>query len=431
VSARPSDETRAAVEDRTQTWLEASFLDSMRALRGREAVVYDRHGQPRTMTPYHFQEVFRKLKIFRWLEQQRFESFLDVGSGFDIYPKFVADRYDVPAYFSDLTHRMNLPYGGTLLGRLDRAVTLNLASLPFADGAFDVVLASEVLEHLVRPIEAIAELLRITRKYLVITSLEALSPSSRERRRAHRRVDVRVPHVERNFLLIEEFEAIFRPVFHHENLFYDRTLPASAFAPEGERAAAYCAIGTVAAFEHALVGALAVDNHRPGAMGIIVVKPMPGTTLTPPRPADDPSLARWLVEHTAWAERTWLEVLRLHDGPADFARADRPVDAALLARLRCPDCRAPLASAEEGVACHGCGARFRSEYGVPILYPTRPRDPAMAEAEALDRVCGGDVARRHVVERLVHRLRRNERPPGLLRRLAWRVEDRVGRFRSG
>ena len=422
--ARTGDDTRAEVEGRTRGWLEDSYARSMRDLRGREAVVYDPVGEPCAMTRFHFQEVFRKLKIFRWLEQQPFESFLDLGSGIDVYPKLVAARYGVPAYYSDFTHQMNLPYAGPAFGKLDHAVTLNVASLPFDDDAFDVVLASEVLEHLVRPVEAIAELLRVTRKYLVMTSLEALAANPRERRRSHRRVDVRVPHVERNFFLLDEFEAIFGE-FHHENLLFDGTLPASAFATDAEQATTYGALDTTTKFADALVRGIAVTDHRPGAMGILLVKTKPGASLTPPRPENDPPLARWLIERAAWAERTGLEMLRLHPGPEDFARRDRPIDPELLALLRCPDCRAPLAGAPDGVRCAACGARFAAEFGVPILYPTGARGPGAREPELLARLCRDDAGRRRVVRRLMRRLRRNERPPGPLRRLAWRLEDHL------
>jgi SAM-dependent methyltransferase len=419
-------DSREAVEDRTRRWLGASFERSKQALRGRDHVVYDASGEPRAMTRFAFQEVLRKLKIFRWLDRLEFESFVDVGSGFDIYPKLVSDRYGVPGFFSDLTHVLNLPEGGATLGRLDHAVTLNLARLPFADGAFDVVLASEVLEHLVRPIEAIAELFRITRRYLIMTSLEALAVDGWRRFLSNHRVDVRVPHVERNFLLLREFEAVFGLDLHHENLIYDGGLPASAFASEAQQAASYGALDGVAALEAALVTALAVDDHRPGAMGILLVKAMPGAPAPRSRPDDVRPLARWLIERTAWAERTALEMLRRHDGPGDYARFDRPVAAGLVERLCCPDCRASLVAVPAGVACRACGTDFLAEYGVPILYPQRPHDPAIAAAEALRRLCGDDAARRRVVRRLMRRLRRNERPPGRLRQWAWRAEERLG-----
>src|SRR5262249_20718263 len=157
-------------------------------------------------------------------------------------------------------HSMNLPYGGAEFGRLDSAVTLNLTSLPFQDGAFDAVLSSEVLEHLVRPVEAISELMRITRRVLVMTSLEALAVNPWERFLSHWRVDVRVPHVERNFLLLDEIEAIFGSGLLHENLLYDLNLPASAFDAPEKQDAAYAALQDVPSLVDALVKAVRIDR---------------------------------------------------------------------------------------------------------------------------------------------------------------------------
>lgn len=88
-------------------------------------------------------------------------------------------------------HELNLPHAGERVGKLDHAVTLDLRRLPFRDGAFDVVLASEVLEHLVRPVEAIAELVRVARRAVIMTSLEALAPGRVRRFLSHVAVDVR------------------------------------------------------------------------------------------------------------------------------------------------------------------------------------------------------------------------------------------------
>lgn len=46
---------------------------------------------------------------------------------------------------------------------LDARVIDDAADLPFADGAFDLVLCAEVLEHLVHPLEAVAEIRRVLR----------------------------------------------------------------------------------------------------------------------------------------------------------------------------------------------------------------------------------------------------------------------------
>jgi len=420
---------REAVEERTRTWLDAAYLRGVVAMRAR-VPIFAADGRPQRMTPYDFQELQRKLLIFRWFDRFRFGSFLDVGSGFDVVPQLVSRRYGTPAYYADLVHSMNLPYGGDALGRLDHAVTLNVARLPFADGAFDLVLASEVLEHLVRPVEAIAELLRVTRRYLVMTSLEALSPSCWRRVLSHHRVDVRIPHVERNFFVLDEFAAIFGAGFHHENLFFSPNLPASALASVAEQDAAYGRLTDPVALEDALYDAVAVRNHRPGAMGIVLVKAKPGAEVAAAEPERE--LARWLMGEKARLERTWARLLAEIDaGTATFAARDRPVAPDLLARLRCPDCRGPVRAGGDGVECECCAAHFPAEYGVPLLYPTRPPDEREATVEAVARLCGEDRRRRRIVGRIARRLRRNERPPGRLRRALWRFGRAAGRPPSG
>ena len=189
----PAAQSKDAVEERTRHWLEANYLNAVAHLPDTSERVFDVDGRPQHLTSYVFQEVHRKLKIFRWLDRFEFESFIDMGAGFDRYPNLVRERYGARTYFADFAHSMNLPYGGREDGRLDHAITLDIARLPFPDDSFDVVLSSEVLEHLVRPIEAIGELLRVSRKYLIMTSLEALSVSRWQRLLSHLRVDVRQP----------------------------------------------------------------------------------------------------------------------------------------------------------------------------------------------------------------------------------------------
>jgi hypothetical protein len=53
-------------------------------------------------------------------------------------------------------------------------------------------------------------------------------------------------------------------------------------------------------------------------------------------------------------------------------------------------------------------------------------DEAAVRAEAVQRLCGSDATRAAAVRRLAARLRRNERPPGTLKRAAWRVEHVLG-----
>ena len=423
--AMPSEaHSRNAVEERTRHWLEGNYLAAIANLHDPSHGVFDPHGRPQNLTAYAFQEVQRKLKIFRWLDRFDFDSFIDVGSGFDQYPNLVRDRYGACAYFSDFAHSMNLPYGGREHGKLDHAITLNIARLPFADDSFDAVLASEVLEHLVRPVEAIAELLRVARKYVIMTSLEALSVGWWPRLLSHLRVDVRQPHVERNFFLLHELEAIFGADWQPENLFYGAGLPVSPFDPPAAQEAGYRALSDTDAFADALCRSVAVTDHRPGSMGILIVKTKPGAALRPGA-GDDGELARWLIDRTAKGQAAGYRLVeQIRNGTAPFAEPDRPIAAELVALVRCPDCRGPLAPAGSGLHCSACRTDFAGEYGVPILYPVRAAeaapDPGLGR-----RLCGDDGRRARTVARVVRRLRRNEPLPGPLRRLFWKVGARL------
>jgi hypothetical protein len=77
--------------------------------------------------------------------------------------------------------------------------------------------------------------------------------------------------------------------------------------------------------------------------------------------------------------------------------------------------------APAAVRCAACGAVFQVEYGIPVMYPTRPLDDLLDQNETLQRLCGADPVRRRIARRVMRRLRRNERPAGTLRRLSWRV----------
>jgi len=416
--------SRNAVEERTRHWLEANYLSAIANLPDPSQGAFDRDGKLQRLTPYGFQEVQRKLRIFQWLDRLDFDSFIDIGSGFDQYPNLVRERYRVPAYFSDFAHSMNLPYGGREYGKLDHAITLNIARLPFADGAFDLVMSSEVLEHLVRPVEAIAELLRVARKYVVVTSLEALSSGRWQRMRSHLRVDVAQPHVERNFFLLAELEAIFGADWRHENLFYDRDLPASSFESAAARDAAYGGVRDVDQFAAALCRAVRVVDHRPGSMGILIVKAKPGAAIRPSA-ANDHELARWLIEQTGAAQAAGYRLVeQIRNGTAAFADPDRPVAAELLARVRCPDCLGALERAGSGLRCAACALTFASEYGVPVLYPVHCVEPRPEHEWVVN--LGADARRRRIVRRVVRRLRRNESAPGMLRRLLLRVDRVLG-----
>jgi hypothetical protein len=195
--------TKDAVEERTRHWLESNYLAAIANLHDAAHGVYDDDGQPRRLTRYHFQEVQLKLKIFRWLDRLPFSNFIDIGSGFDQYPNLARERYGVPAYYSDFSHSMNLPYGGAEHGKLDHAVTLNIVRLPRT---------TRRRGHVLRGAGASSTDRRLHRRLLHHAQVSLIEPGGAVGKLLATwlslRVNVAEPHVERNFFLLPELEAI-------------------------------------------------------------------------------------------------------------------------------------------------------------------------------------------------------------------------------
>jgi len=423
--ARPD----APTEARTSAWIEDSLRDQI-GPRVEAGEVFGADGRVR-VGRQRFGMLQRKVKLFRWLDRLGFETFLDAASGWEHYPHLVRQRYGAETYYSDLVHALTLPTDGPRFGKRDHAVTLNLARLPFPDDAFDVVLCSEVFEHLVHPIESVSELLRITKKCLVLTTLEGLSPSRWHRALAHHRVDVRVPHVERNFLLADELRALFGPAAHLEPLQFPQLMPASPFDPPAVQDARYAALDRRDGLAAALLRAAPETSPTPG-FGVLAVCPKGDTRLAPRGSASDAELVEWLLDEEAATERELASVVaavaEVHRRPEIIAALDaerrRAVAPALRSLVCCPDCRAPLAEDDGALRCTRCAVGFPTQYGVPILYPSARATPIGLD-EALDRL-GADASRRAVLRGVHARLRRNEAPPGFIRRGLWALERRLG-----
>jgi SAM-dependent methyltransferase len=446
------DRSWRAVEERTRAWLDAGLRAGIRLVDETRPTMFDPTTGSCRLTAYQFQVLQRRVQIFRLLDRLEFATLVDVGSGWESYPRLVRERYGAAAFYADFNHMANLPLGGFPSDRLDRAVTANVARLPFPDGAFDVVLCAEVLEHLVRPVEAIAELLRIARQAVILTSLEALAPSRWQRRWSHFRTDVSLPHVERNFFSMRELRLLFGETSHYESLFDSSTLPAGVLAPEEEQRAAYDAIRDTETLIRALsVAASGRSRIGRGTSGILVMKRLHGCELAAAREADEIPLAAWLVAQAVANEREPFAVLDRYrilgealkreepalSDDAVLARVlamvapdrRRPVSADLLRHLCCPDCRTPLTTASDGVRCPTCASDFATDYGVPVLDPKRLPEGRAFEEACVERVCDGEAQRRRGVRRIMRRLRRNERPAGRLRRSVWTVVDAAERRR--
>ncbi len=124
----------------------------------------------------------RTFQIMRVLRTLPLASFLDVGAAEGYFTALVRDVFRVPATAFDLSceaaKRAQELYGL-------EAVAGDVHALPFADNSFDVVYCSEMIEHVTDPARAIAELIRVARQAVVVTTPYESVTSSLSRAHEH------------------------------------------------------------------------------------------------------------------------------------------------------------------------------------------------------------------------------------------------------
>lgn len=146
----------------------------------------------------------RMLRILRALDGLSFGSLLDVGGAEGFLPHLARTLFGVEAASSDLSHEA-CRRARELFGLPSCAV--DSTALPFVDGAFDVVVCSEVLEHVENPVETMLELQRIARVAVILTTEELHHDRAAVDDYLFRRPGW--PHMERNLFCPDDLAAAF------------------------------------------------------------------------------------------------------------------------------------------------------------------------------------------------------------------------------
>jgi SAM-dependent methyltransferase len=145
------------------------------------------------------------LSVLKELNRLEGSSLADVGGG--------------EGYVAALARRL-LGYDSLLVDLSDSACaranelfgiparSADLHDLPFADDSVDVVVLSEVIEHLRDPVRGLGECHRICRNAMVVTTLES-SPLRLERWCRMMLRDLDKSHAERNYFHPDDFRALF------------------------------------------------------------------------------------------------------------------------------------------------------------------------------------------------------------------------------
>jgi SAM-dependent methyltransferase len=92
----------------------------------------------------------------------------ELGCGEGFFLNFLSEKFPRIALAGSDISPEAIEYAKSLLPSADLAVE-SIYELPDADSSHDLIIASEVLEHLEEPEKALKELVRISRRYLLLT----------------------------------------------------------------------------------------------------------------------------------------------------------------------------------------------------------------------------------------------------------------------
>ncbi len=155
------------LHEETRQWLERRF-----GIEGLRDGIYTAHQPIYGFRKGYSEENWAHRYLITWhilelLARLKFETFLDAG-GAEGYKAAI-----VQEYFSG-TKVMSVDLSGEACKRAHQIYGIptqpvDLHKLPFRDGEFDVVLASETIEHVVDYRTVVTELLRVARKAVIIT----------------------------------------------------------------------------------------------------------------------------------------------------------------------------------------------------------------------------------------------------------------------
>jgi SAM-dependent methyltransferase len=114
----------------------------------------------------------RLQQIVNIAEKIQFTSFIDVGCAEGFYIKLLSPNILRSKEFCVVGLDIAKSYLAKAKTKAPNALLVlgDAHKLPFKEGSFDLVLCSEVFEHVLNPASVLKELVRVSRKYLILTA---------------------------------------------------------------------------------------------------------------------------------------------------------------------------------------------------------------------------------------------------------------------
>jgi hypothetical protein len=370
---------------RNREWLDQRFAVNDGVYQAHQPIYGFGHGNTEGI---HVRRFCRTLNILRAVLPLQPASILDVGGAEGYSMSIARHLLDCDVVNSDLSVnacRRAREFWGL------RGAALDATDLPFVDDAFDLVWCSEVIEHLAHPFQTIAELLRVARRFVLITTEEAYSwPLHRQAFLKTR--DPSQPHFDRNTWTPRDFEVLFsgrcaiRPQF--------ALVARHRSDPDPERARR-----------------LTLELTTPSAVGAstqggIILVDKRGHSIPPPVTDRDTEI---------------LEVL--FQGPLHAcSKQDDSWTASLVRSLHCPDCRSPLTLEPGGqIDCPACGRSFGSSGDVLELFASYRKERTRTDEVAAVRRLAADKESQSYLLDLANQFEIGNVAKNRLGYLCWRV----------
>jgi len=329
----------------TREWLEKRFK------RGVDEGRYEAH-QPiygpnigKTDSPNFIKRYCRTFGILRHITPLKFNEVLDVGSAEGYHVSIISKHFGIPTFGVDFSteacRRSKEIFGSNTLAA-DAAV------LPFADETFDLVICNETIEHVLYTAEVLAELYRISRRYLVISTAET-SPS---RLLVLLRTYLEAPeneHDEQAFFHESDFQMFFGPQIVSYNQYFSpssRKKIRKLIKYNGQDKEKFKAIIKYFTRETRII---------PGAHGIIVI--IPKTSMIPK------------TKLHSEQEDAILDRIINYSAPLDHpSEKSESIDDSLLKLIKCPACLSPVDNEGNKLKCSKCDLSYPVKGGIPEMF---------------------------------------------------------------
>jgi SAM-dependent methyltransferase len=147
--------------------VDAAAFDRVAREHMNAAVSGPGHHPYREYSPLAWRHYVRRLALLDRLAGIEFASALDVGCAEGFFMATLAEARGAEVWGVDLSDDAVR----IAAGRYGRPVAAAQATaLPFADGAFDLVYSTEVIEHVLDPAAMLAEMRRVARRYVLVTT---------------------------------------------------------------------------------------------------------------------------------------------------------------------------------------------------------------------------------------------------------------------